>query len=91
MTGRKGERSSGEQRGGQQGILPWGFRSRRPSTRRSGFGLRLTVACGGRKSLRGSGSGFNQAEKKVGNGEREREGTRRARGSWRRGAAEPRR
>jgi len=52
MTGRKGERSSGERRGGQQGILPWGFRSRRPSTRRSGFGLRLTVAYGGRKSSR---------------------------------------
>ena len=48
MTGRKGERSSGERRGGQQGILPWGFRSRRPSTRRSGFGLRRTVAYGGR-------------------------------------------
>jgi len=39
----------------------------------------------------GSGSGFDQVEKKVGNGEREREGTRRARGSWRRGAGEPRR
>ncbi|CAD6249285.1 unnamed protein product [Miscanthus lutarioriparius] len=52
MTGRKGERSSGERRGGEQGILPWGFRSRRPSTRRSGFGLRLTVAYGGRKSSR---------------------------------------
>ena len=37
------------------------------------------------------GSGLDQAEKKAGNGEREREGTRRAQGLWRRGAGEPKR
>jgi hypothetical protein len=54
MTGRKRERSRGERRG-EQGILPWGFRSQRSTARRSGLGLWLAMARGGRKRSRQPG------------------------------------